>query len=504
MRTKNAMKNIVSSLLLQLVTILCGFITPVLIISTYGSKINGLLSSITQFLSYIALLESGFGPVLKSMLYKPLAQKNEKELCSLLKSGEIFFRKIAFIFIIYIFVLAIIYPIFINNNYDFLFTSSLIIIIAISSFFEYFFGITYKLFLQAEQKTYITSYIQLFTLVINTILIVIMVKNNFSIHIVKLVSSLIYVLRPIMQNIYIKLKYSLKINKDTPCCEIKQKWAGLSQHIAGFIHNGTDVTLLTVILKDISEVSVYSVYYLIVSGLRKIISSLISGIDSLFGDLFAKGEYEKLKISFELYELVFHSICIVIFSTCLCLIIPFIKIYTNGINDANYIRPVFAHILVLGEFVYSVRLPYNNLVLALGHFKQTTKGSWVEAFTNIFLSIILVYKYGIVGVAIGTFVAMLVRTIELVLYVDRNILKRDKLLIIKKTIMIFLTMLVIVFFANVIISSFKINNYLTWCFASILIIIISSILVAISNYFFYNNDSKLLYKQVLMKIRKKV
>lgn len=58
MRSKKAIINIVVSLFQQLVTILCGLILPRAIIGAYGSNVNGLISSITQFLTYIALLES--------------------------------------------------------------------------------------------------------------------------------------------------------------------------------------------------------------------------------------------------------------------------------------------------------------------------------------------------------------------------------------------------------------------------------------------------------------
>ena len=57
MRSKKALKNIISSLLLQLVTVICGLILPRAIIGKYGSNVNGLISSITQFLTYITLLE---------------------------------------------------------------------------------------------------------------------------------------------------------------------------------------------------------------------------------------------------------------------------------------------------------------------------------------------------------------------------------------------------------------------------------------------------------------
>ena len=70
------MLNSAASLLLEFVSVICGFIVPRLIIGTYGSDINALTSSITQFLSYIALVEAGVGGVIRAALYRPLAEKN--------------------------------------------------------------------------------------------------------------------------------------------------------------------------------------------------------------------------------------------------------------------------------------------------------------------------------------------------------------------------------------------------------------------------------------------
>ena len=67
MRSKKAVKNIVTSLLQQLVSIICGLIVPRAIIGAFGSNVNGLIASITQFLGYITLLEVGIGPVIKSV-----------------------------------------------------------------------------------------------------------------------------------------------------------------------------------------------------------------------------------------------------------------------------------------------------------------------------------------------------------------------------------------------------------------------------------------------------
>lgn len=152
MRSKKALINIISSIILQIVIIVSGFIIPKLIITVYGSNINGLITSITQFLSFIVLLEAGFGPVIKSILFKPIADKDKSTIEKILKSSEKIFRIIALIFIAYIILLCIILPRVFEKDFDSLLTISLIVIISISTFSEYFFGMTYSLYLQAEQN----------------------------------------------------------------------------------------------------------------------------------------------------------------------------------------------------------------------------------------------------------------------------------------------------------------------------------------------------------------
>ena len=110
MRSKKAIKNIISSLLQQLITILCGLILPRMIIGAYGSSVNGLISSMTQFLGYITLLEAGIGPVIKSVLYKPIANRDKKEIEKILKASQKFFSMLSYIFVIYLIVLCVLYP----------------------------------------------------------------------------------------------------------------------------------------------------------------------------------------------------------------------------------------------------------------------------------------------------------------------------------------------------------------------------------------------------------
>lgn len=497
MRKKNAIKNVISNLLLQLITIVCGFIVPKMIIQRFGSNVNGLVSSITQFLSYIVFLESGIGPIIKSLLYKPIAENNKEKVESILKSAEKFFRIISKIFIVYIIVLSIFFPIIMNGQFEVVYTISLVIIISISTFMEYYLGMVYKLYLQANQKKYIISRVQIITTIINTIMVIVLIKMGANIQIVKLVSTSIFILRPIILSLYVKKVYNINLKNIEKVEEIEQKWDGLAQHIASIIHTNTDISILTIFSK-ISEVSVYSVYYMVIKGIKQVIEAISTALEDSFGDMLARGEKETLNKNFKMYEFIYYSISTILYGSTIILIVPFIKIYTLNIKDANYIRYAFAYILVLGEFIWGIRQPYNNLVKVAGHFRQTRNGAWLEAFINITISIILVIKYGLVGVAIGTLVAISIRTIEIIIYASKNILERKIKKDFKRIIITAIEFILIMFISNNLINIEAIS-YLEWIKYAIIVAFINSIVVIGINTIFYKEDLKNIVNKVKIK-----
>ncbi len=500
MRSKKAIKNIISTLIKQIVMIICGLILPRAIIMAYGSNVNGLTSSITQFLGYITLLEAGIGPVIKSVLYKPIANKDKNQIQNILKSAEKFFKVVSGIFIIYLIILCFIYPLLVNKEFSFGFTVSLILIISISTFAEYFLGMVYRLYLQAEQKTYVTSNIQTITIILNTILSVLLIKFGASIQIVKLVSAFIFVLRPIAQNIYVKKKYNINLKEVDKHYELKQKWDGLAQHIAAVIHGNTDVTLLTIFVGT-AEVSVYTVYYFVVNGVKNIVEAFTGGIDASFGDMYAKKEYENLNRNFKTYEMFYFTVITIIFTCTLSLILPFIQVYTKGITDVNYYRPVFAYLIVISEYIWAIRLPYSSLTLAVGHFKETRKGAWVEAISNILVSLILVRKFGIIGVTIGTIVAMTIRTIEFIYHTSKYVLKRKQIDSYKYITTIIIETLIISKLINFVTKNVVFDSYVKWIEYAIIVLIIS-ITIMIFNCIIYKNETKRIIEIIKRNLRK--
>ena len=176
---------------------ICGFILPRFILSAYGSDVNGLVSSITQFLGFISFLDLGVGAVVQSAYYEPLANKDYSRVSSLFCYSKKFFRIVASILLIYVCVLCITYPLLVNSVFDIKYISVLIIIISISSFSQYYFAVPHQLLLNADQHLYIQANMQSISVILNTLGSVILIICGQSIHTVKLASSIIFLIRPI-------------------------------------------------------------------------------------------------------------------------------------------------------------------------------------------------------------------------------------------------------------------------------------------------------------------
>lgn len=413
--------NTITSIFSQLATVVCNFVLTRLILVQFGSQTNGLVASISQFLGFISFLEMGIGAVVKSALYKPLAEHNYLDVSRVIISTKRFYRKIAIILIGYTTLLSVIFPIVFINQYSAFFTASLVAIISISLFAQYFFGMPYQLLLNADQHTYIPTVICCGTLIANTILSAILIHFNASIQVVKLTASIVYLIRPIFYFLYVRKKYPLNEKIELTEEPIKQKWNGLAQHIAYVVVNHTDIVVLTV-LSTLANVSIYTVYHNVTIGVQQVISCVSVGFSSMLGNIMYQESKERLNETFGYVEWFFHFITVLLFTITGLLIIPFVKVYTLDVHDANYNVPIFAILIVLAQASYSIRTPYETMVLAANYFKKTQKSAIIEVVINICLSVLLVYQFGLVGVAIGTFAAMTYRTIYFVLFLKKHVL----------------------------------------------------------------------------------
>jgi len=431
MKNKTTLLNIISNIILQITNIIAGFIIPKIILSYFGSNVNGLVSSILQFLSYITLIEGGISAVIMASLYKPLNEKDYNRVSSILYTSSNFYKKIGFIFIIYTIILAILYPILFNTGFQYFYVFTLIIVLSISLIIQYMFSLTYKNLLTSDKKGYVVSVTQTVILILTMLFSYISVKVYPSIHILKLLSGILFVLQPIIYSSFIQRNYKLNNNKQEDKKLISQRWNGFAINIAAFIHNSTDIAILT-IFTNLVTVSIYSVYTIVTRGLKSIIDAVSSALVPVIGKAYASEDYNDLNIKLDLYEYIIFLLVFFMFTLAGLLITPFVMIYTKGITDANYNQVLFGVLLVLSEALYIIKFPHLNLAYSANKFKELTIPAFLEAGINIIVSLILVSKLGLIGVAIGTICGMLYRMIYHVYFTSKMIETRKQSIFYKK------------------------------------------------------------------------
>ena len=492
-RSKKGFLNTFSHLLDQAVTAVCGFIVPKLVLEAFGSELNGMVSSITQFLGIIALMESGFGSVAKTAFYKPLATHDKKSVSAIFNATESFFRKIALIFLGYCVLLSFVFPLIKESKFDYFFTMTLVLVLGIKSFMQYYFGVSYTLVFNADQCGYVSGFLQVIAIILNAFLTVIMLKLGAGIHVVKLVSTAMFLTKPFIMNIYGRKKYELdrKIPKNEQ--SLSQKWDNFGQSLALYIHTKTDSILITLFL-NFSEVSVYSVYSLVTTSLSAIITAISSGFVPGLGNMYAKNEKETFDKVFSLYEFVNTTVSFLFYTIAFVLIVPFVKTYTANVTDIDYIRPVFSGVIIISELLYCLRLPYYYMITNARHFKQIKNGSYVEAGLNIGLSLVLINFLGITGLAIGTSVAMLFRTVQIVAYCSKNIIKRSPLVVVNRVAVNLVAAVCTIALSKLI--SFDVGNFIDLFIFAVIIGIVALMAFGIANFIFFRSDFKVMFSKI--------
>lgn len=415
--------NIATSVLLQVVSGVCGLILPRFVLVNFGSEVNGLVASVTQLLGYAVLFDGGVGGVMRAALYKPLANGDAAGVSDIFYHINRAFRKITVVFIGFTVILSVCMKFFVDTQYDWFYVFTMVLILSAHTLSNYYASMPHRILMTADQKLYIIQFAQILATVLNLLLCLLVMHFGGGIHMVKLASVTVFLLNPLVQRLYVKYHYKLTRNVDTNHSEHIQKRDGVIHHLSYFIHRNTDVVILS-LLGSLQTVSVYTVYNTVINVLEQLLGSISGGLAGLVGRLVARKEIAELNRIIDRYEFCNNVLATGVATVCAILILPFVSIYTGGVTDVQYHQPLFAMLMIAGSYAYSIRHPFGCVVSAAGHYKETNMGAIGEVAINLVLSLTLVKPLGLVGVALGTVAAMSFRTIHTVWYLSKHILHR--------------------------------------------------------------------------------
>lgn len=418
MNSRKGVNNIIYGVLSQVITMALSLIIPRLVLVNLGSEANGLLHSISTVFTYLTLLEAGVGKATTQALYKPLAENDRDGINAIMSATNKFYKKTGFVYTAAVLVFALVYTLFVETSLSPIIVFSVIVITGGTSILSYFVQGKYTVFMGAEGRSYVLTNFSTVTNVIASVGKILLLVYGFGV--VELQSMYLFI--SVFQMIFVV--YYIKRNYDWLNVKVKPNYTAISQknyvllhQITGMIFDNTDIILLTVFtgLKTVSVYSMYTTFYTVIKNLLNTISYSFS---YALGQIFHKDkeEFKRLHDIYELYNmsLTFSLICILnIF------ILPFMKIYTSGVTDINYIDKYIPILFTVVYLLSNARASSGLVIDFAQHFKETKWRAILESAINIICSIIGIHFFGIYGALLGTIAALLYRANDMIIYANK-------------------------------------------------------------------------------------
>lgn len=425
-KKRKTVNNIIYGFGTKILTMILGILIPRLFIVSYGSETNGLLSTITQIFTYLALLQAGIGTATVNALYKPLDNNEWKQINEVFSQARSYFRRVAVVYAFAVIAFSIVYATIARTNLSRLEIFGIIILQGLGSFITYYFCAPYTQLLVADGKQYVSDNITFIIHVATSMIKIVLVSVGFgviAVQAVYLVVSLLTAPATILycRKLYPELAAYQTQNKDL----LQERGAFIVHELSAVIFSNTDIFVISTFC-SLALASVYSVYNLVFGALNSMINTANAGLGFILGQNIYKDKKVFARI-YDTYSSIYSFIVFVVMTTAYILITPFVELYTRGVADAEYVLPGLSFLFVVVNLMSGVRAVGARLITVSGHAEATKSHSVLEMIINLVSSVVLVNICGIYGVLIGTVVALVYRMNDIIIYANKVVLERSPL-----------------------------------------------------------------------------
>lgn len=492
---KNLIKNAVFGFGGQLIVLILGIVVPRIMITSYGSDTNGLLSTVTQIFTYMTLLEAGIGQAARNALYKPISENDIKSISKIASVSQKYFRKVSVYYFIGVILLSICLPFVVKSELDKFTIFWVILLQGLAGAITFNYIQTQTVILNVYGKGYVNNGINVFNQVMSYIARILLAILGMNVVFIQVVYFIITVAKVFFYKLYFKKKLSLisfNVESDE---KLEDRNSFILTEVAWTIFSSTDMIVLSIFLSTKLS-SVYAIYNMVFTSLNVLLNAVYSSVNYILGQTYFqdKNKYINLHDSF---NSLFMCAITVLMSVAYILILPFISLYTDGVTDIEYIYTYLPILFCLVQLLSWSRFVSGNLTAVAGYAKRVSRVSLLEALVNLVLSVFFAQIWGITGVLLATVIALPLKVIYCTYITDKVILNRS----IKKTVSILFANYIL-FFSIVIINNYlnlNISNYLDFCIYGVVLFFIISLIGVIINVIINPNSFEHIKNMLLKK-----
>lgn len=437
-------KNLAINTLSVVLTLALGIVIPRLTLTSYGSEINGLVNSVTQIYAYFTLFEAGVAATTLQALYGSVSRENHSETNAILAATNKLYKRTGVLYFLAVILLASVYPLALDTTVPNLTIRLIILVNGLGAVIQYFFQTKYFILLQAEGKGYVKVSLSMVTNLLKNVAKIVLMRIGCGVVLVQSITFFVTIIHMVYILLYIKKHYAwIDLSVKPNYLAISQSKNSMVHQVSELVFNNTDVIILTFFC-GLKVVSVYAMYKLLFDLLKDMLSIIPGSVIFAMGQEFNKDRKSFLRL-YESYETYYLTLVFAVFTVGQIFIIPFLRLYTSGVDDITYIDKYLPVLFAISYLLSAGRSAPSQPVGFAGHFKLTQWRAVLETIINIVVSLLSVSAFGIYGVLIGTIAAMLYRTNDLIIYSNRKVLFRSPMLSYRRWIINFVLYAAIVF-----------------------------------------------------------
>ena len=383
------------------------FIVRTVFIKTLGNTYLGINGLFSDILTLLSLAELGFGTSIMYFMYKPFAENDEKTTAVLLHFYGKAYKTIGIIIAIIGVSLTPFLDYIISDMPDIPELKIIYLLYLLNTVLSYFW-IHKRSMLIADQKIYISYFIQLFAISIQYVLqiVVLIVFRNFLLYLgIQVICTFLnnyWVSRYVDKHYpYTKMHKEEKIPKEMLHTIIIKIKAMFASKVSSAIVSSTDNILISKFVSTM-VLGLYSNYLIFVNLIRQVVGKIFEALTGSLGNLLVIENDEKAYDVFN--KMFFANFGIVSFCVAgiYVLIDPFIRLWIGE----DYLLPISVEaIICINLYMRLIRNTAITYCDTLGIFEKMQSKCIAEAVLNIVISLVLLLpmNMGIFGVLLGTF-----------------------------------------------------------------------------------------------------
>lgn len=372
-KSKKSIMNAIFALLQMGVTSVFGLVLSRSVMSHLGSDYNGVNSIVIQLVNAIMVLEGGFTLASNVALFKPFIEKNLQKINGILSATEKRFRTVALVAVLIGVAAAFVFPFCISTNVPYMTCVILMLTVLLPSCFNLGYSMKYRVILLTDQKEYIISAISALFYAIGNTIAVILIGIEHGMITARIAIMVFLFISYYLIGLYCRRKYPFVRFKGEPQFdEISGSNNVFALKVTAVLYSSVPIVLISTLpVAGTMLASVYAVYKNVISVVQNCLSSVTNAPRLGFGSMLAEGNYKEAEKLFELYEkIAFIGMTIILGTTCL-LIMPFVDLYTRGVDDIEYHNIILACIMIVTVFLEVCHIPSGQIIQMSGNFKAS-------------------------------------------------------------------------------------------------------------------------------------